>query len=296
MSNKARCHAPSAGRRTLWKLRRAIAVAIALLTFAGVSASDTAFGAPSDADVTDAREIARLLEHDDHEMGSQVRKHEGGQTAAEPTQSTAHAAVYGIDVSRWQGNVNWRYWWSQGKRFAYVKATEGVSYRNPYFAQQYNGSYNTGFIRGAYHFALPNVSSGATQANYFVSHGGGWSRDGRTLPGALDMEYNPYGRSRCYGLSQSAMVSWIKSFSDTYRARTGRWPVIYTSASWWSLCTGNRGAFASTNPLWVARYASSPGTLPYNWRIYTFWQYSSIPIDKNVFNGSYDRLRALANG
>jgi hypothetical protein len=90
-------------------------------------------------------------------------------------------------VSSHQGNVNWATYWSQGKRFAYVKATEGNYYSNPYFSQQYNGSYNVGMIRGAYHFATPNDSSGANQANYFVDRGGAWSRDGRTLPGALGL-------------------------------------------------------------------------------------------------------------
>jgi hypothetical protein len=51
-----------------------------------------------------------------------------------------------------------------------------------------SGATNAGLIRGGYHFARPDVSSGATQANYFLAHGGGWSADGRTLPGALDIE------------------------------------------------------------------------------------------------------------
>jgi len=102
--------------------------------------------------------------------------------------ATARKQVSGIDVSRWQGNVDWNRWWADGKRFAYIKATEGTSYRNPYFAQQYNGSYGVGMIRGAYHFALPAKSSGTSQADYFVAHGGGWSPDGQTLPGALDIE------------------------------------------------------------------------------------------------------------
>jgi GH25 family lysozyme M1 (1,4-beta-N-acetylmuramidase) len=257
---------------------------------------------PDQGDVTDPAEIAMMLENEDHAMGSQVLKHENTDQQTiqrhediKPEDIGAVATVAGIDVSRWQGKVNWQHWWGLGKRFAYVKATEGISYRNPYFAQQYNGSHDVGMIRGAYHFALPNVSNGATQANYFVDHGGGWSRDGKTLPGALDIEYNPHG-ARCYGLSPSAMVSWIKSFSDTYHSRTGRWPVIYTTTDWWSTCTGNHGNFSANNPLWVARYASKPGALPHNWRIYTFWQYASSPIDQNIFNGTYDRLRALANG
>lgn len=232
---------------------------------------------------------------EDHAMGSQIAKHEGrgDQRIVINTDPGAQAVVYGIDVSGHQGNVNWTYWWGQGKRFAYVKATESTTYRNPYFAQQYNGSYNVGMIRGAYHFALPDRSAGSTQADFFVNNGGGWSRDGKTLPGALDMEYNPYG-STCYGLSKASMTSWIRSFSDRYHYRTGRWPVIYTSTSWWSQCVS--GDFSSTNPLWIARYSSTVGTLPYAWGYYTFWQYSSSPIDQNQFNGAYDRLQALANG
>jgi lysozyme len=231
---------------------------------------------------------------EDHAMGSQIRAHEGGGSpAAAPTDHGTPDAVHGIDVSSHQGDVDWWHWWGRGMRFAYVKATEGTGYRNPYFAQQYNGSYQVGMIRGAYHFALPDRSTGAAQADYFVDHGGGWSRDGRTLPGALDMEYNPYGET-CYGLSRAAMTAWVKSFSDRYHARTGRWPVIYTSTSWWGACVD--GDFSATNPLWVARYASAVGALPHAWPFHTFWQYSSTPIDQNLFNGSHDRLRALADG
>jgi GH25 family lysozyme M1 (1,4-beta-N-acetylmuramidase) len=95
------------------------------------------------------------------------------------------------------------------------------------------------------------------------------------------------------------MIAWVKAFSDEYHRKTTRWPVIYTATSWWSQCTGNRGDFTSTNPLWVARYASAPGTLPYAWRFYTFWQYAAsgvFPGDQNTFNGAYDRLQALASG
>jgi GH25 family lysozyme M1 (1,4-beta-N-acetylmuramidase) len=214
------------------------------------------------------------------------------------TSASAAGSVPGMDVSSHQGNINWSAAWNNGARFAYVKATEGVAYTNPYFAQQYNGSYNVGMIRGAYHFALPDRSGGATQADYFVNHGGGWSRDGKTLTGALDIEWNPYGAT-CYGKSTTGMVSWILAFSNEYHARTSRWPVIYTATSWWSQCTGNHGDFSSTNPLWVARYSSTVGTLPYAWGVYTIWQYADsgvFPGDQNRFNGAYDRLQALANG
>lgn len=109
------------------------------------------------------------------------------------------------------------------------------------------------------------------------------------------MEYNPYGAT-CYGKSRSSMTAWVKDFHDTYFSMTGRYPVIYTSTSWWDLCVGSGHDFSATAPLWVARYASSVGTLPSGWAYYTFWQYTSSPIDQNRFNGAYDRLLALARG
>lgn len=230
-------------------------------------------------------------------MGMTVERHEGGEPYQGPPKSLA-ASVEGVDVSGHQGAVDWNALWNSGVRWAYVKATEGTYYENEWFAQQYNGSYNTGMIRGSYHFANPGNSSGAAQARFFVANGGGWSGDGRTLPGVLDIEYNPYG-STCYGFSHAGMVNWIRDFTHTYKALTSRDAVIYTTTDWWTRCTGNYGGFGSTNPLWIARYASSPGTLPNGWGFYTFWQYTSTgPIvgDHNVFNGSYDRLQALANG
>ena len=228
-------------------------------------------------------------------MGQGVIAHDGqgglpGGTLAVQTE--------GVDVSSHQGNVDWPTLWNSGVRWAYTKATEGTYYKNPYFAQQYNGSYNVGMIRGAYHFATPDTTSGATQANYFVDNGGGWSRDGRTLPGVLDIEWNPYG-AQCYGKTQAGMVSWIRDFVNTYKARTGRDAVIYTATSWWTTCTGNNAGFGTTNPLWVARYNTTVGELPAGWGFYTMWQYtSSGPTvgDHDHFNGALDRVQALANG
>ncbi|AKU18149.1 lysozyme [Luteipulveratus mongoliensis] len=269
---------------------RPIVVAISAAATIGLAASTAAQAAPQPGPNDRARAHG-ITKAGDAWMGWAT-----DDTAAKstPPQSIA-ATVGGIDVSKWQGNVDWASWWGQGMRFAYVKATEGDYYVNPYFSQQYNGSYNVGMVRGAYHFATPNDSGGAAQADYFLAHGGGWSRDGKTLPGVLDIEYNPYGAT-CYGLSQSAMVSWIKAFTDRYKARTSRDVVIYTTTDWWTSCTGNSAAFNTTNPLWVARYNTSPGTLPGGWGFYTFWQYTDSPLDKDYFNGDLSRLTALANG
>jgi GH25 family lysozyme M1 (1,4-beta-N-acetylmuramidase) len=90
------------------------------------------------------------------------------------------------------------------------------------------------------------------------------------------------------------MVSWIRDFSNTYNSRVGRCPVIYTTTSWWTSCTGNNAGFSSTSPLWIARYASSPGTLPAGWSYHTFWQYADSgpsPGDQDYFNGDMAGLK-----
>jgi GH25 family lysozyme M1 (1,4-beta-N-acetylmuramidase) len=226
-------------------------------------------------------------------MGSTVASHFTGP-AVRPAATTPQ--LPGIDISAYQGNINW------GSvapyiDFVYAKATESTNYTNPYFYNQYVGPYNAHVIRGSYHFAIPNNSGGNSQADYFIAHGGGWSPDGRTLPGALDIEYNPYG-SECYNLTQSQMATWIWSFVNEYAYREHAYPVIYSTTDWWLTCVGNYGAFARYDPLWIANYsASHGGPMPPGWGWYTFWQYranGSLPGDQDVFNGPYSRLQVLA--
>ena len=92
------------------------------------------------------------------------------------------------------------------------------------------------------------------------------------------------------------MVSWIRDFVTTYRSRTGRYPVIYSTYDWWSTCTGNSSAFATMSPFWMARYGSTVGALPAGTSTWTFWQITSTPIDLDRFNGDTTRLTALALG
>jgi GH25 family lysozyme M1 (1,4-beta-N-acetylmuramidase) len=231
-------------------------------------------------------------------MGSTVASRFRGHAiaGAAAVQNAAVPQLPGIDISAYQGNINWA-GVAPYIDFAYAKATEGTYYTNPDFYNQYEGPYDYHVIRGAYHFANPANSQGETQASYFLAHGGGWSADGMTLPGALDIEYNPYG-SECYNLTHSQMVSWIWNFVNEYAYREHVYPVIYSTTDWWSTCTGNYGGFSSYDPLWIANYSDSHGgPLPSGWGFYTFWQYrdsGSLPGDQDVFNGAYSQLQILA--
>jgi GH25 family lysozyme M1 (1,4-beta-N-acetylmuramidase) len=217
--------------------------------------------------------------------------------------AAAVASTPGIDVNSWQGTINWTSVHNAGIQYAYIKATEGTSVRDAQFNANYPNAYYAGVIRGAYHLAKPNLSTGAAQADFLAGNGGAWSADGMTLPAALDLEPNPASGGYCYGLSQSAMVSWISSFINEYKARTTRYAVIHTTLSFWKQCTGNTSTFASHSPLSIIHWDTVAGGLPAGWTVYTFWQSTDcqavggVPgcAEGQVFNGARDRLVALAN-
>jgi GH25 family lysozyme M1 (1,4-beta-N-acetylmuramidase) len=219
-------------------------------------------------------------------------------TPAAVTPAFTANPVPGVDVSHFQGTVNWASVKAAGIKFAWIKDTEGTTYKDPEFSANYTHAYNNGIIRGAYHFAHPDLSSGAAQATYFANNGGGWSKDGLTLPGMLDLE------GGCYGKSASAMQSWISDFRSTYKSKTGREIVIYTSASWWNTCTNGWGGLNGKTPLWAASWtsASSP-TLPNGFSSSKVWQFTdsgsvsgiSGNVDRDRFNGDHDALVAFAN-
>lgn len=233
-----------------------------------------------------------------HAAGSTIAAHENFARAR--ITSSQVSGVPGIDVSNWQGEINWSAVAADGIKFAYIKATGGTSFVDSEFDDNYTSAYRAGIIRGAYHFARPNYSGPVEQARLLVRNGGGWSPDGMTLPPMLDMEYNPSGPD-CYGLSDAEMVDWVRGFSNEVKRLTGRYPVIYTTANWWQMCTGDSGEFNDTNPLMIANWGPDPNPLP-NWPYHTIWQYTSSGrvagingnVDRDSFNGSYAQLKALA--
>ncbi len=223
-----------------------------------------------------------------------------GTTATTTTTATPRALpwyVPGVDTSGYSGTVDWAAYAKAGYAFNFAKATEGTYYKSAAFAQQYTGSYDAGLFHAAYHFAIPSGSTGAAQAEYFVANGGGWSPDGRTLPGALDIEYNPYNGGTCYGKTSTEMISWINDFVNRYRSLTGVYPVVYSTTDWWTQCTGNTTTFNSRITLWVARWAATPGVLFKDMTSWSFWQTASdntAGVDYNAFHGTRAQLAEWA--
>ncbi|KAI6126075.1 glycoside hydrolase family 25 protein [Pisolithus croceorrhizus] len=135
-----------------------------------------------------------------------------------------HACPQGIDVSNYQRNIDWTTVANNGISFVYIKATEGTSYISPSFRSQYIGATDAGLIRGGYHFARPDKSDGATQANFFLAHGD----FSNTYQAATGRDW----WSTCTGDSTSFANDnplWIADWSSTLRPLPGGW----TQASFW---------------------------------------------------------------
>jgi GH25 family lysozyme M1 (1,4-beta-N-acetylmuramidase) len=218
-------------------------------------------------------------------------------------QSQAADHIRGIDVARFQHTtpINWSQVAGSGVRFVGVKASEGDYYENPYFGGDLDGARAAGMYAFAYHFGTPNDTDALTQADYFLDRAE-YTRDGRTLYPALDIEKNPYNTAdQCYDKTPAELVAWIREFVTEVQRRTGVPAIIYTSPAFWSECTGNSTAFAA-NPLWISHWGAATPAVPPGWPGWTFWQYSAttaVPgitgdVDGNYFSGSEADLAALA--
>jgi GH25 family lysozyme M1 (1,4-beta-N-acetylmuramidase) len=194
-------------------------------------------------------------------------------------------AALGVDVASGQhaggAAIDWPQVAAAGYRFAFIKATEGSYYTNPYYATDVAAAKAAGLLVAGYHFANPAYSNGTFQADYALNDAGDGD-DGQTLPFIADLEYDPYAAidhtNECYGLTPTQLVAWILAFTAEVTRRTGQKPLIYTTADWWDKCTGASTAF-SADPLWVAYYPGSSGSpappLPAGWGSWNFWQFTS---------------------
>jgi len=198
-------------------------------------------------------------------------------------------SIQGVDVSHYQGSINWTSVKNSGKSFAFCKATEGTTYKDPTFATNYAGIKSAGMIRGAYHFGRPG-SDPTTQANFFYNTVKPVSGD---LQMMLDIEATD-------GKTPSQVRSWIVTFINRIKTLSGNPGIIYTGFYFWRDSAGNGSNLDC--PLFLAAYNTSPANyVPAAWPYYTFWQYTSSGsvsgisgnVDRDAFNGSTAGLNAL---
>ncbi|MBO9999940.1 MAG: peptidoglycan-binding protein [Cyanobacteria bacterium SID2] len=186
----------------------------------------------------------------------------------------------GIDVSDYQGSVNWIAVANSGISFAVTKATEGATFVADSFSRNWSGIKAAGLVRGAYHFFRPR-SNALAQADRFLDI---VKLETGDLPPVLDIETDD-------GVDAASLAARMQTWLDRVEQVTQRRPIIYTYPGFWERL-GNWQQF-SDYPLWIAHYttASSPW-VPGGWRTWTLWQYTDtgsvngVPggVDVNGFN------------
>ncbi len=200
--------------------------------------------------------------------------------------------TFGIDVSYWQGNIDWGAAAGDGVEYAFIRVADG-HFVDPDFPTNWSGAHNAGILRGAYQFFRPGQDA-VSQANLFLANMGPLQPG--DLPPVLDVEVSD-------GMSASWTVAGIHDWIDTVELSTGRQPIIYTSYYMWQSLTGNSYDFAGY-PLWVANWGVNCPNVPVPWNEWVFWQTSesgsvagiSGAVDTDEFNGSLADLVAFAGG
>lgn len=203
------------------------------------------------------------------------------------------ATVKGIDVSYYQGQINWTKVKGAGIDFAIARVSDGTGFKDPRFAENWSGMKAAGVVRGAYQFFRPAQDANA-QADLMINmlNQVGGLKEGDLAP-TLDVEVTD-------GVAGGTLIARMKTWLAKVAAATGKKPIVYTAPGWWAQFGKPSGLDQYT--LWVANWGVSCPSVANSWSHWDFWQNSSsgsVPgisgaVDTDRFNGSLADLLAFA--
>lgn len=205
--------------------------------------------------------------------------------------------VHGIDVSKYQPDIDWSRARRSGVAFAFIKATEGGDLLDPKFRDHWAGAGRGGVRRGAYHYFY-FCRPAAEQARWFIRN---VPKDPNALPHVLDMEWNPYSPTCTLRPDGAKVRSEARIFLDILERHYGKRPILYTTVDFYR--DTDIGRLKGTQ-FWLRSVADHPHRV-YGGEKWTFWQYTGTgvvpgvpgPVDINVFAGSPETwLRWAARG
>ncbi len=197
-----------------------------------------------------------------------------------------HYPVHGVDLSRFQGNVDWSLARANGVNFAYLKATEGGDGFDPLFRDHWAGATRAGVARGAYH-VFYHCRPAIEQARWFIAH---VPRDANALPPVLDIEWTPTSPTCRIRRAPAEIRAEVRIFLNALSQHFGQRPLIYTTLDFYH--DNDLGKLGSAD-FWLRSVAAPPSTA-YPGQAWRFWQYTStglvpgipVPVDLNAFAGS----------
>ncbi|MBI5772361.1 MAG: choice-of-anchor D domain-containing protein, partial [Verrucomicrobia bacterium] len=210
------------------------------------------------------------------------------------TGSGGVSLIYGVDVSHWQGVINWSQVKLAGRDYAFIKATESVDFSDDKFSANMVGAKNAGLLVAPYHFARPSYGdSPEAEAGYFVSIAGAFIISGNLRP-VLDFEDD----DSLTTMSNAQLTDWVSRWATEVKRLTGADPILYMDGRFVSRLTSP----ATSYPLW---FASPDGTTTQpsnvgNFSQAVFKQYdwhgsvAGIPseVDLDVFYGDMSALQS----
>ncbi|MBN2047115.1 MAG: hypothetical protein JW750_04660 [Anaerolineaceae bacterium] len=169
---------------------------------------------------------------------------------------------FGIDVSRWQGNINWDavVLNSKNVRFVGIRATISWGYTDSWFNRNWSEAKRVGLIRAAYHVVYPAVTPSRQMDNFLKAVGDDYGE----LPLVLDVELT-------HNKTPEQISSTVLQCSTLLEAKTGRKPIIYSRAGFvdaYMTAKNTPAAWLNEHDWWLAQYLRSgeehqgPPTLP----------------------------------
>jgi len=205
--------------------------------------------------------------------------------------------IHGIDVSKYQGDIDWSAVAASGVKFAWIKATEGGDHADEKFSANWAGAKSAGVPHGAYHFVYwcrpPSEEVAWFEQNVPV--------EDDALPPVLDVEATPDSRTCKRQLEREQTIADMKVMLEEMERHYGRRPVIYTSVDFYEAILSD-GAFGDY-PIWVRSTKHHPA-VRYGARKWHFWQYQAdgaTPgieghVDQDAFYGQPAQWQAFLDG
>ncbi len=207
--------------------------------------------------------------------------------------------IRGIDISHNNDVINWAKL-PADIQFVFIKASQGATYQDPKFQDNWHSARDKGLVHGAYHF-LTATDSAQAQAQNFLSRGIDWTQP-NVLPPVLDVEDQvPASLNVNITKNKAAFIQLITDWIDIVAKATGRTPIIYSYKNFFVEYLNNHSW--PNNGLWLAAYQPTAPGVPVGYKAWQFWQYSQYGqlngaitgggFDLDYFNGTIDELKKL---
>lgn len=198
-------------------------------------------------------------------------------------------SVYGIDISRHQGEIDWEQLKKENPSdapvtFVYIKATEGSDFTDKNFKENFAQAKKNGFTRGAYHY-FSTKSSGLAQAGMYINT---VKLEKGDLPPVVDVEETPKDKRQ--------FIQELKIFIAKIEEHYGVKPIIYSYNKYKRRYLSD--AYFNKYPFWIAHYYVTSLDPDIEWLMWQCSDIGEIPgikenVDINIFNGNIEQFKSI---